>query len=531
MGARRLLAVGVTAALAATVMATVPEPAAAASPCSATPTRTVAGPQSSAFTTSLAANERVDAESAAWRGTISYPVDFDAGADSCWDGGTITGTWGPATTWSSYHNKTGFSFRGPRFTLDHPRIFNTGDAINVDDGSDDFLIRGAYLSYIHDDCIQNDDLLSGTVTDSYLDGCYVAFSARRSDGTNYDGHLNTWTITNSLVRLQAMPKVYKGTAAGHGGFFKWDDSAPLSPKLNISNTIFRADQETNHQDLNLPTGYDVTCSNNTMVWLGDGPFPGSLPSCFTVTTDRTVWDDATALWRWTHPTMVTGPTASIGDASVIEGSSGARYLRFPISLNVGPGTGKEVSVYWATAPGSAGTSDFATTRGKVVFKGSQVHKTVSVKVTPDSKSEGDETMHALIAGVDGGVNGRERGTGTIVDDDPGSGIRLAVSDQFVVEGNNGVRNLVIPITLTQPAAANVVLHYSTQNGTAVAGSDFVAKSRSLTIKSSRRFANVTVRITPNTTAEALETFRLVVDSVTNATVIDDTGVITIQDDD
>ncbi|MBK5288278.1 MAG: hypothetical protein JJE46_07410 [Acidimicrobiia bacterium] len=87
-----------------------------------------------------------------------------------------------------------------------------------------------------------------------------------------------------------MPKVHKGTVAGHGGFFKWDDRAPLSPKLNTSNSTFRADQDANHQDLNLPTGYDVTCSNNTMVWLGDGPFPGSLPSCFTVTTVRSVWD-------------------------------------------------------------------------------------------------------------------------------------------------------------------------------------------------------------------------------------------------
>ena len=84
------------------------------------------------------------------------------------------------------------------------------------------------------------------------------------------------TISNSLVRLQAMPTVYSGSAAGHGGFFKWDDAGGTSPKLNITNTIFRADQDTNHQDLNLPAGYDVTCSHNTMVWLGAGAVPGHL---------------------------------------------------------------------------------------------------------------------------------------------------------------------------------------------------------------------------------------------------------------
>jgi hypothetical protein len=48
-----------------------------------------------------------------------------------------------------------------------------------------------------------------------------------------------------------------------------------------------------------------SCSGNVMVWLGDGPFPGPpLPSCFTVTTDRTVWDDAVAAWKARHPLMM-----------------------------------------------------------------------------------------------------------------------------------------------------------------------------------------------------------------------------------
>lgn len=513
----------------AALVALADAPVAAAGPCSASPTRTLSGSQGR-FTSTLAANERVNANTATWTGTTAYPVYFAAGADTCWDGGTIKGTFAVSTSWNSYHGTTGLSYGGPRFTLDHPRIFNYGDGINVDDNSTDFLIKDAYLSYIHDDCVQNDDLYAGTVTNSYLDGCYVAFSARRSDGTNYDGHLNTWTISNSLVRLQAMPKVYKGAAAGHGGFFKWDDTALLSPKLNISNSVFRADQDTNHQDLNLPTGYDVTCSNNTMVWLGAGPFPGSLPSCFTVTTDRGVWDAAVAGWETAHPGVVTGPDVSIGDASVIEGSAGARYLRFPLSLRSAPGS-KPVTVYWATAPGTAGSSDFGAGKGKMVFKGTQVHKTISVKVTPDTKIESNETMYALVAGVDGGRNYRERGVGTIVDDDPGSGVRLAVSDARVVEGNSGTRSLVVPVTLTNPAAGNVVISYATQAGSAGAGTDFTSKSGTATIKSAKRFTNLSIRILANSVPEGTETFQLVVTSATNATIIDGTGVITITDDD
>ncbi|MEP6625383.1 MAG: hypothetical protein ABJC79_13130, partial [Acidimicrobiia bacterium] len=293
---------------------------------------------------------RVDANTATWTGNIPYPVYFNSGADVCWDGGSIKGTFGVSTTWNTFHGNTAFGFGGANFTLRHPRIFNYGDGISVREGtSSNFLISDAYLSYIHDDCVQNDSLVSGTVTNSFLDGCYVAFSARRSDGTNFDGHLNTWTISNSLVRLQAMPTTYKGPAAGHGGFFKWDESATLSPKLNITNTIFRADQTTNHGNLVMPTNYDVNCSGNTMVWLGPGAFPGTLPSCFTVTTNRAVWDAAARAWDIAHPGVITGPEVSVGDASLVEGSAGARAMAFPISISAPPAPGKPVTVYWSTA--------------------------------------------------------------------------------------------------------------------------------------------------------------------------------------
>jgi len=44
----------------------------------------------------------------------------------------------------------------------------------------------------------------------------------------------------------------------------------------------------------------VGCSNNVMVWLGQGPYPAPLPACFTVTTDRSVWDAAVATWKLRH---------------------------------------------------------------------------------------------------------------------------------------------------------------------------------------------------------------------------------------
>ena len=506
----------------------------AVGPCSPTPTQTFSGPRTE-FTSRIGANERVDATNATWIGTTSYPIHFYTTGDSCWDGGVIKGTFGVAATWNFFHGNAAFGFSDPNFTLNRPKIFNYGDGIQVRDGADGFTINDAYLAYIHDDCIENDRLVSGTLNNSYLDGCYVGLSARRIDGTTFDGSLNTWTISNSLIRLQAMPTVYSGSAAGHGGWFKWDDAAPTSPRLAITNTIFRADQNTNHQSLNLPTGYPVTCSGNTVVWLGTGSFPGAaswLAKCpdTLITTNRSYWDSAARAWDIAHPGVITGPEVSVGDASVVEGDSGTRTLRFPLSLSTPPGLNK-VSVYWSTAPGSAATSDFTPTRGKAIFSGSQVLKMVTVTVKPDTDTEPTETMALVVAGVDGGENHRERGTGTIVNDDVGSGVRLFVSDALIVEGDSGVRTLVVPIALSVPATADVLVNWTTQPGSAIPTGDYATRSGTVKIAALRRYAYVAIPIIPDTGSESTESFVIHVNTASNASIVDGDGVVTIRDDD
>lgn len=512
-----------------------PNSADAVGPCSPTPTRDLIGPQTE-FTETVGANARIDASAATWTGTVSYPVYFNAGDDACWDGGTITGTYGVSTTWDTFHGNAGVGFAGARFTLDRPRVFNYGDGIRARTGSSDFLIKHAYLAYIHDDCVQNDDLLVGAIEDSYLDGCYVGLSARRSSGTTFDGRFNTWSISRSLVRLQAMPTVYSGGAAGHGGFFKWDENAPVSPRLSVTNSIFRADQTTNHGNLNLPAGYPVTCSGNTVVWLGPGAFPGAASwssACpdTVITTDRSVWDARARSWDIAHPGVITGPEVSVGDASVIEGTSGARALRFPLSISNPPASGKTVTVYWSTAPGTAGTSDFTPTKGKAVFTGSQVFKMLTVPVKQDSANEPNELMYLVAAGVDGGENHRERGTGTIVNDDPGSGVRLAVSDATVVEGDGGSRSLSVPIALTTSATSDVLISWATQPGSATAGTDYTTRSGTAKIAATKRFVYLTIPLLADTASEGTEAFQIVVSTASGATVIDGTGVVTIRDDD
>lgn len=260
----------------------------------------VAGRQTDRFTTDLGDHELVDALGAMWLQTDNWPISFSGGDDGCWLGGRIVGTYPQSTPWADFHHTGALNFTNRRLTIADLRVHNYGDGIRAREGAKDFLITGVHLSFMHDDCIENDQLYSGVVEDSLLDGCYVAFSARPSAKDSVSGSENTYTIRDNVVRLQPMPTVYKGRAPGHGGFFKWDDTG-RSPKLVVRDNVFRVDQRPNHQDLGLPKGTPVTCSNNVVVWLGKGPYPDRLPKCFRVTRDRRVWDDAVAQWYDAHP--------------------------------------------------------------------------------------------------------------------------------------------------------------------------------------------------------------------------------------
>ncbi|MBY5161492.1 hypothetical protein [Salsipaludibacter albus] len=245
----------------------------------------------------------VDARTASWIEVGDDPIRIGTAADMCWQGGTVDGRYPDSDTWDQMHDRAGFSIYAPDFTLLDLRMHNQGDAINLKDEASNFVLRRLHLSFIRDDCIENDALHTGVLEDSFLDGCYTALSARRSSADpESDGRGNEWTIRRSLIRLQPMPTVYKGDAPGHGKFFKWDKIG-LAPNLSVYDNVFRVDQAPTDGELLVPEEYLETCSNNVVVWLGEGDFPGELPEeCFTITRDRAVWDDAVAEWTAAYGT-------------------------------------------------------------------------------------------------------------------------------------------------------------------------------------------------------------------------------------
>jgi len=273
------------------------------------PLVTLSGTRSTPYTNdSLAPDTRIDARTATFLAspTDLYPLNLGGAAPVCVAGGQVRGQYDRSATWSSMHdqNNAGVRFENDRVTVDGVRVDDVTDGIRPVGGS--FTIRQAWLSYVRDDCVENDHLQGGLVEDALFDGCYVAVSERPSPeilagGAN--GRRDLLTIRDSLIHLQPMPGPEGGSASelGNGQFFKWHD---LATALALHDNVFMAEQvgQNGAGTMAIPESL-VSCANNVMVWLGPGAYPAPLPACFTVTKSRSVWDAAVAAWKQRHPQL------------------------------------------------------------------------------------------------------------------------------------------------------------------------------------------------------------------------------------
>ncbi|HEY1136325.1 MAG TPA: Calx-beta domain-containing protein [Xanthomonadaceae bacterium] len=109
---------------------------------------------------------------------------------------------------------------------------------------------------------------------------------------------------------------------------------------------------------------------------------------------------------------------------------------------------------------------------------------------------------------------------------------VSVNDVSAIETDSGTTQFFFAFGLSQPAGpGGVSITYSTADGTATAGSDYVAAGGTLTIPEGANSVAFSITVNGDTTTEADETFFVNIDSVTGAIVADGQGLGTIQNDD
>ena len=108
---------------------------------------------------------------------------------------------------------------------------------------------------------------------------------------------------------------------------------------------------------------------------------------------------------------------------------------------------------------------------------------------------------------------------------------ISISSAAMVEGHAGAPYMTFNVSLSRPSTQTITVNFQTVNGNALAGSDYTARTGTLTFRAGSTEADVRVALLPDTVLEGNETFSVVLSNPVGATLGVATGKGTIINDD
>jgi parallel beta-helix repeat protein len=168
---------------------------------------------------------------------------------------------------------------------------------------------------------------------------------------------------------------------------------------------------------------------------------------------------------------------------------------------------------------NAATNDFRLRTGSAAIDRGAALSTVTTDIQGAARPAGA----GWDVGSYEGASGSGGTTGTLP--------RIAIADYARAEGNQWYTNYRFNLTLSAPSSSVVTVRFTTANGTAVGGLDFVAKSGAVTIPAGKTTAAISISGIGEALREGNETFTVVLSSPVNATIADATALGTILNDD
>jgi hypothetical protein len=123
---------------------------------------------------------------------------------------------------------------------------------------------------------------------------------------------------------------------------------------------------------------------------------------------------------------VTNPTINAADVAVVEGNTG--FTQAMVNVTLSGGTLKPVTVKYATAAGTATTSDYVSASGTLTFQPGETLKTVALSIVGETIAEATETFVLNLSSATNGTIGKAQATITIIDDDSTTWVNSSVAD-------------------------------------------------------------------------------------------------------
>jgi hypothetical protein len=264
-------------------------------------------------------------------------------------------------------------------------------------------------------------------------------------------------------------------------------------------------------------------------------FPDVLPVGRVVTATATDPNGNTSEFSAGDSTNAVGSVQfSVGSMAVIEdvGTVTVTVLRTG-------GTAGNLSVGYSSADGSATAGqDYTSTSGTLNFSGGETSKTFQLPILDDSTTEPDETFTIALSSSNLESLGAPAVLTVTIQDRTTTPV-VSITNPSVVEGNAGsTTEALFTINLSAATSRAVSGHYATSNLSAFGGAscdkqgnDYETTSGTFSFQPGSTTFAVPVKICGDTSAEANETFRVILSNASGATVLGGQGIGTIINDD
>jgi hypothetical protein len=346
---------------------------------------------------------------------------------------------------------------------------------------------------------------STTVTTVTDDDAPPSFALTPATNTVAEGASATYTVTRSGNETQNSTTVTWTASSG-----------------TASNT---ADIGSNTGTVTFAAGTGGT-QTFTIAASTDGLFEGS--ENFTVTLTAATNGSAFSGTTTTTITDVdTAPTVAINDVTQVELNSGSSAFIFTITRTGNAQANQTMTASTQDGGGAVAAtapSDYTAIAGDTVtFTQGQTSRQVAVIVNGDVTFEADETFRVNLSNFNFGSATDGTGLGTILNDDAAPVFQFAATagspNETVNEGNSGTTPARFTITKTGLTELSSTVTVNTVDGTATAGSDYVAlvNAAVATFAPGDTVKTFDVTVNGDTIFENTEAFTVNLSNVTNGT--------------
>ncbi|MCD4749011.1 MAG: beta-propeller fold lactonase family protein [Thermoanaerobaculales bacterium] len=220
------------------------------------------------------------------------------------------------------------------------------------------------------------------------------------------------------------------------------------------------------------------------------------------------------------------PSLTIDDVSVEEGDAGTVALVFTVSLS--PPSEDVVTADWITGDGTAvgggacgAGIDYIADSGMVTIDPGNDQATITILACGETEMEDDESFFVDLLNPSNAVLLDPQGRGTIIDDDTPP--QLSINNVTITEPQTGTIGAFFRVSSSRLWDQEVSFDYTTSEGTADAGLDYLSTSGMGTIPVGSLETTVEVEILADTLNEEEETFFVTLSNSVNSSILDGEG--------